>query len=73
MGEKLPKYYEMDMDKFNYKDLQEWMKEDTMVAIVDENLGGIIGYVSRVNAKRICEHLNKSDPWTGKLGDHCFE
>jgi hypothetical protein len=47
-----------DMDEVNIRDLLEWVTQNKLVAIVDENEGGIIGYVHEFHSDRILNTLN---------------
>lgn len=48
------------MDEQNIKDLIEWVTKNELVAIVDENEGGIIGYVHEFHSDRILDTLNQT-------------
>lgn len=47
------------MDDKNVEDLLKWVEQNKLVAIVDENEGGIIGYVHEFHSDRILDTLNK--------------
>lgn len=51
--------YDM-MNKDNLKDLEKWIDDSQLVALVDESCGGIIGYINRNHSERIVELLNCS-------------
>ena len=44
----------------NLPDLEKWVKEDKMVALIDEEMGGIIGYINQDHIDRITAILNTS-------------
>ncbi len=44
----------------NLPDLEKWVKEDKMVALIDEEMGGIIGYIHQDHIDRITAILNTS-------------
>lgn len=43
----------------NIEDAKNWLNNDEVVGLVDENLGGIIGYINLKHIYRILELLNK--------------
>ena len=55
------RYWSMDLDKLNKKDLQSWLEDDELEAIVDENAGEIIGYVNKDHVKQVITKLNKCE------------
>lgn len=54
-----PRFWELEMDDMNKKDMQDWVDKDQLVALVDENHGGIIGYVNREHSQGLLKQLNK--------------
>ena len=52
------RYYEQELNEQNILDLLKWIAENQLVAIVDEQEGGIIGYVSRNYSEEILFYLN---------------
>lgn len=44
----------------NLPDLEKWVKEDKMEALIDEEMGGIIGYINQDHIDRITAILNTS-------------
>lgn len=47
-----------DLDEKNINDFKEWLQEDSLVGIVSEVHGGIIGYVHQSHADDIVSVLN---------------
>lgn len=52
------RFWTMELDDDNYRNLQEWVGEKCMEGLVDEESGGIIGYVNRNCIKDIIPFLN---------------
>ena len=52
------RYWSMELDKLNKDDLQKWIKDDELEAIVDEDAGGIIGYINRDHIESLIRKLN---------------
>lgn len=48
-----------DLDLENIQDILIWIAHGEMIAIVDETVGGIVGYVNQAHAERIYQILNK--------------
>ena len=55
------RFWELEIDINNKKDLQKWINENSLVAIVDERAGGIIAYSNRMHNKEIIKILNKEE------------
>lgn len=60
-------YYKKEDPRFNFQeldeeinkpDLQEWVDNDFMVGLIDEESGGIIGYVNRNHVDKLYSLLN---------------
>ncbi len=47
---KEPQFWELELDEKNENDLQKWIRENNLVGLVDEELGGIIGYTVYAHA-----------------------
>jgi len=50
--------YDM-LNEENWSDLQKWVDNEELVALVDEEEGGIIGYINPVHMDKILNLLNK--------------
>ncbi len=48
-----------DLDEGNKTDLEKWIYEDQLLGLIDEETGGIIGYINHAHAKRIMVMLNE--------------
>lgn len=57
--EKESRFWELEMDERNKRDLQDWFNKDQLIALVDEDTGGIIGYINREHSQSLLEQLNK--------------
>lgn len=55
------RYWELELTDENYKDLQTWIKNEKVIGLVDEKMGGIIGYIHKVHSDEIIKNLNKVD------------
>lgn len=53
-------YQEID-EQVNLPDLRSWVDNNEMSAIVDEDKGGIIGYISTSHVDEITNRLNEYD------------
>ena len=53
------RFWDLELTDENYKDLQNWVTKEKMVGLVDENMGGIIGYINRSQVKEILKLLNE--------------
>ncbi len=51
-------FQELD-EEINIPDLQNWVNDRVLVGIVDDESGGIIGYVNREHADKLYTILNK--------------
>ena len=58
MSIKQNRFTSQDLDEQNQADLQKWINEDVLHAIIDERLCGIIGYVHHKHIDRVVEALN---------------
>jgi hypothetical protein len=64
-GESLePDFTCQDLDEFNYKDLEKWIKENVLWGLIDEKAGGIIGYIHHEHMNKISNKLNKKALFT---------
>ena len=45
----------------NLPDLQNWVDNNEMDALIDESYGGIIGYINKAHINRITSLLNKNN------------
>lgn len=61
------RYYWQHMDEVNYRDLTDWIHDDVLVAIVDEDEGGIIAYCHFSLAGSIVPSLRRDS--TGEKKD----
>lgn len=52
------RYHTQNLDERNISDLMEWINTDELEAIIDENNGGIIGYINITHSNRINKILN---------------
>jgi len=56
----MERFYYQDIDEEDNKpDLQNWVNNDELFALVDENKGGIIGYINKEHITEIVDLLNK--------------
>lgn len=46
------------LDEVNYSDLQKWIAEDVLHGLVDEEKGGIVGYIHHEHIENIADKLN---------------
>lgn len=54
-----PRFSTMELDEeTNIPDLQQWVDEGVLVGLVDEEQGGIIGYVNTGHADMVYDLLN---------------
>lgn len=54
-----PRFSGMDLDEeTNIPDLKKWVKERQLEGLVDEEHGGIIGYINRAHIQSLVERLN---------------
>ena len=65
----MKKYYKKETPRFDYQeidpadnlpDLLNWAANDDMVALIDEESGGIIGYINKGHIDMIYSILNKT-------------
>ena len=54
-------FWNLNLDEKNKQDLQKWIDEDKMVGIVNEENGGIIGYINKGHINKILKKLNKME------------
>ena len=59
MISKEQRYWYMELEEQNKKDLLKWLNEDKLIALVDEKEGGIIGYINPLFIDKITKILNK--------------
>lgn len=65
-----PRFNFMDLDEeTNKPDLQKWVENDELVGLVDEECGGIIGYVNPAHADKLYSILNAQKYKRGEGGD----
>lgn len=55
-----PRFWSMDLENTNKKDLLKWFVDDLLIGIVDEEEGGIIGYVNPKFVDDVLSLLNKN-------------
>lgn len=55
------RYWIHDLNELNDKDLMESAKEGCLIGLVDEEMGGIIGYIHVEHAERISKALNNEE------------
>ena len=55
------RYWKLELTDENYNDMQNWVRTEEMVGLVDEEKGGIIGYINREHAERIIKELTKGE------------
>lgn len=66
-----PRFSTMDLDEeTNIPDLKNWVEERQLVGLVDEECGGIIGYVNPAHAEKLYKLLNSQKHQIGKGGDN---
>ena len=53
------RFWELELDDKNIKDLLQWVIDNSLVGLVDEEAGGIVGYISRDHIKGVLTKLNK--------------
>jgi len=53
-----PPFSVQDLEEENVEDLQDWVNEDALLAIVSEEAGGIIGYIQKDHADFVAGALN---------------
>ena len=53
------RFWTLEMDEMNKNHCRDWLDNDKMEALVDENCGGIIGYISRGHIAKVIKLLNK--------------
>ena len=54
-----PRFNFMGLDDLNKEHLEIWVAEDQMEGLVDEESGGIIGYINRAHIDKLYTILNK--------------
>lgn len=54
------RYWEQELTQINIEHLLKWIIDRQLVAVVDDDYGGIIGYVSRDYSEEILKQLNNS-------------
>ncbi len=55
-----PRFWSLNLEKNNIQDLKDWIEKNKLVGIVDEEEGGIIGYISDDFIDKIVNKLNKN-------------
>jgi hypothetical protein len=57
--EDMPRFHSQEVDEeTNKPDLLEWVENGVLEALVDEESGGIIGYISHVHMSKVLKRLN---------------
>lgn len=54
-----PNFNYQDLDEDNKNDLLKWVADDELMGLIDEEKGGIIGYINHKHVNRIAEMLNE--------------
>lgn len=52
------RYMIQDLDETNIDNLNDSIDKEELIGLIDEETGGIIGYINTVHAKRIMDALN---------------
>ena len=53
------RFWTLDLFDEHKIDLQKWINDDGLIALVDEESGGIIGYIGRDHISMIMKSLSK--------------
>lgn len=64
-----PQFYSQDLEPINVEDLQKWVDSNELDGLVDEEQGGIIGYINKAHADRIAAQLNQRNELLKALTD----
>lgn len=65
-----PRYWTKDLEIQNAIDMQDWADNQEVQCLVDEEKGGIIGYIHQMHTKETIEKLNKGSDQIKELLNH---
>tara|TARA_R110000868_G_scaffold74337_10_gene214982 strand:+ start:1274 stop:1621 length:348 start_codon:yes stop_codon:yes gene_type:complete len=54
-----PNFDYQELEETNIDDLEKWITDGVLHGLIDENLGGIIGYIHGEHINRVVSILNK--------------
>lgn len=55
------RFWPLPLSERNIEDLNQWVNDDALTGIVDEDAGGIVGYLNETHVDTVLDLLNQTE------------